>query len=508
MEFHSILSLDDVVVATEEPAYFRDLNLDQIVVAVAKRAPEFDVTPFFYESLTSSAAIRYRQEIARDLEREDVRSIVAEFCAGMTSMREQLRQADELRNADQTARWFARSVETYCGCVRKLAASLALANPQSQGLSMLMKYLDQYVTSNGFTSLSDGGQRVAEALGAIQYNLTVGSGSVTVRRYESQPDYTAEITAIFEKFRQGNVTAHLTTFYERPYLNHVEEQILAGVATLFPIEFGALRTFAAEHGDFNDPLVQRFDREVRFYLAYLEHVSELAAISGLNLCYPDLAESDKALYATDTFDLALATSLANTEGSIVCNDFHLEECERVFVISGPNQGGKTTFARTFGQLHHLAMLGLPVPGSSARLFIFDRIFTHFERVESAETLRGKLQDDLIRVRDLLAVATSRSIIIMNEIFSSTTVEDAITLATKTFDRIIALDALCVCVTFLIELSRLGPSVVSLVSEVVDGHTEARTFKLRRAPAGGRSYAESIAEKYGLTYASLKKRLPS
>ncbi len=99
--------------------------------------------------------------------------------------------------------------------------------------------------------------------------------------------------------------------------------------------------------------------------------------------------------------------------------------------------------------------GCPVPGNAAKLFFFDRLLTHFERKESIETLQGKLEDELIRIRSILKKATPASILVMNESFLSTTTDDALFLSRQIIQRILELDMLCVSVTFLDELSSLS-----------------------------------------------------
>ena len=81
-------------------------------------------------------------------------------------------------------------------------------------------------------------------------------------------------------------------------------------------------------------------------------------------------------------------------------------------------------------------------------------------------------------------------------------------ARRALKRLVELDLLCVCVTFMDELSSLGPQTVSLVSTVVPNNPAERTYRVIRRPADGRSYAMSIAEKDRVTYESLKERLAS
>ena len=177
---------------------------------------------------------------------------------------------------------------------------------------------------------------------------------------------------------------------------------------------------------------------MQFYLAYLELIGRLRA-AGLPFCYPHVSARSKEIAAEDTFDIALANKLVPDGGTVVGNDFHLEEPERIFVVSGPNNGGKTTFART---LRTAAPPGQPRPARSpareARLFLPDRIFTHFEKEEDIETLRGKFEDELVRVHEILEQATSNSVIVMNESFNSTTLNDALFVGTEVMQRILEL----------------------------------------------------------------------
>lgn len=509
MAFQSILfnRIDDDIQAegVDIPYCFDDLNLDQVIEAITVSRQDYRLKWFFYKPLTTIDAIHYRQEVMKDLEDSRVFGSIQVFSKKMVLMRRYLKLIEQLYYAYHKQGWFLEAVIEYCQAVAGLAKDLNHVSLNSRGLLAFREYIIEYTSSERFLELIASTNHVKEALSNVKYAIIIRGSRVLVRKYEDEIDYSQEVEQTFEKFKQGAVEDYLVKHGYASGMNHVEAQILDCTARLFPEVFSELENFCNTHLDFLEKTIAVFDREIQFYLAYLEFIAKFQS-GGLKFCYPVISAADKDVCVYNGFDLALANKLIAEQSTVITNDFYLTGRERIIVISGPNQGGKTTFARMFGQLHYLASLGCPVPGTKARLFLFDRIYTHFEREEDIQNLRGKLKDDLVRINDILTNATPNSILIMNEIFTSTTLSDAVYLSKEVLSKVNEADLLCVIVTFIDELAVMSEKTISMVSTVVPENPAERTFKIIRKPADGLAYAISIAEKYRLTYEDLMERL--
>ncbi|MBA8792915.1 DNA mismatch repair ATPase MutS [Friedmanniella endophytica] len=342
-------------------------------------------------------------------------------------------------------------------------------------------------------------------LATIRYVVRIKGLRVTVSLETDQPsddgyDYSAQVADTFARLQQMAAKSHVSKLTDTTSMSYVESDILDRVARLDPAPFDALRRFCDDHTDFLDPVLVRFDEEVQFFLRYLDVVTRLSA-RGVSFCHPELIEPgdpDRDEQVEDVVDLALALALApGTDGRPVGNDFARSGAERVLVVSGPNQGGKSTFCRSVGQLYHLAAIGCPVPARSARVRLASSIDTHFERQEESADVGGKLENDLRRIHAVLSRADAGSVILINEMFSSTTLADAEFLGTKIIEQIAAKEAFGVYVTFVEALATLGQETVSMVSATDPEDPTRRTFQVLRSAPTGHHYAKALAERYGL-----------
>ncbi|MEV6392998.1 MutS-related protein [Nocardia xishanensis] len=482
-----------------------DLGIDRILTDIVGE-DEYRLRSWFVRPVRDPDTVRYRQEVFADLTDDSVRAVFDEFAAGMRTVRKRLAWRDRLHHPHQRQRWQLGAAADYRDTVTRLADALASLPLRSRALTRWREFVTAYVEGPGFDRLATAGRRAEQALGELRYSLRIVGRTLEVAPADAASDYSAAIAKLFSRFGSG-VPRPPRQRSEWDDMNQMEEQILDRVAALHPAAFRQLTEFASEYEQFADTDVMTFEREIQFYLTYLAFARRLRGAERA-MCLPQLASRATPIHAEDAFDLGLLTRHGRADATVVCNDFRLSGPERVLVVTGPNQGGKTTFARTIGQLVYLAALGCPVPARTACLPLPDRLCTHFERAEQASDPDGRLADELVRIREALETATADSVIVLNESFSATSTADAVRIGRDVLDRIVERGSIAVWVTFFDELARSGPATVSMVAATDPDDPSLRTFRIERRPADGDADAVVLAERFGLTYDLVVDRIAS
>jgi len=465
-----------------------------------------DLIDYFYMPLNDVEEIKYRHEVFIELENNQLLfDAIKTFVDKMSNIKRELSFSEKLEYQYNKKGWWLEAVDKYVKAVSELALYFLNEKLTSEGLQNFSKYLIKYANSDYFTKLREIVERVKKSLEEVTYCLNIDGLRVMVYKCEEEEEYENDIIKTFEKFKTSDNKDYKLMVPTMIGMDHVENEIINAVVKFYPQPFELLDSFYEEYYHFMDPVVERFSEEIRFYIIYLDFTKKFKQL-GLSFCYPEITTNKEEVYLYEGFDLALAHDKVTKGETVVVNDFWLENGERLVVVTGPNQGGKTTFARMFGQVHYLAKLGVPIPGKKAKIFLCDKIFTHFEREEKVQNLRGKLEADLLEIKQIINMATPMSLIILNETFSSATVADAIFLAKNVIAKILEIDCYALYVTFLDELTSIGEKVVSMVATVSEQDPSIKTYKILRKPADGKAYAILLAEKYGLSYEQLKRRL--
>ena len=309
----------------------------------------------------------------------------------------------------------------------------------------------------------------------------------------------------YEEWISGAVGGEITRF-QNPFMadikiTELENECLEILRTKKPELFRALGKIPTG-SECETPVLRRFSEEIRFYLAFAALQREMEA-AGFAFVTPGTSE-ERPMEAKGLYDLALAMTSLSDGRSVVSNDFSLGDGERFFVLTGPNQGGKTTFARSLGQLVYLAKMGLDVPAGSANVPFFSGIQTHFSVEESVETGRGKLMDELVRLAPMMEDYRQGSFVVINELFTTAANYDAQIMGKRVLEHFIGLGCKGIYVTHIKELAEERDGVVSLRAML-----DARgvpTFEIRRGEAEDGASAAGAVNKYRLTYEQLKERL--
>ncbi len=253
--------------------------------------------------------------------------------------------------------------------------------------------------------------------------------------------------------------------------------------------------------------------EIVFYIRWAELVDKITA-TGMPMKKAEILPAEqREIHFKDIYNLKLAINKVNGEEiDIVTNDIDFDDRYRIFILTGPNRGGKTIFTQAVGLALLLAQWGVYVPASAAQLSPCDNIFTHFPADENDTVDLGRLGEESQRLSEIFQLATRNSLLLLNESLATTSVAEGLFIAKDVVKSMRYLGCYSVFNTHMHDLARSldelnaveGDSrVESLVTGVHDGQ---RSFKIAIIPPQGTSYAKDIALKYGVTFDIIKKNI--
>ncbi len=167
-----------------------------------------------------------------------------------------------------------------------------------------------------------------------------------------------------------------------------------------------------------DHMLRFFDllrQELCLYLGCINLAEALANI-GCPITFPEVrALQERSLRCEDLYDVCLALT---TQEKPVGNDVDAED-RGLFIITGANQGGKTTFLRSAGLAQLMMQAGMFVPAEYYSADMCSGLFTHFRRKEDEAMESGKLEEELRRMDGIVSNLQEDSMLLLNESFAAT-----------------------------------------------------------------------------------------
>ena len=209
---------------------------------------------------------------------------------------------------------------------------------------------------------------------------------------------------------------------------------------------------------------------------------------------------DNEIHVEGARDITLLTSDVE---NIICNDFYYNQEKRFWFITGANGGGKTSFLRSVGLCMLLGSQGCYMPASSGCLKRLDKLVTFFPLEEDLE--KGRFNAEKERLAVMLSEANKDTMILMNEVFTSTDEEKAMKESQVVLEQILDLGAFGVFVTHNFPLIQSMEDKMPVLEAITEGDEHHRLFKIVEKKQGGQSFATDVLRKYGLDTESLRKK---
>ena len=492
------------------PDFFTDLNLDRILSEMQVRNKEYDLRFLFYSMVDNAQDVRFRQDIYRDMTEKLQKDCLTDFSKAMRSTRARVKLWEETVHAAQKSACFLSAVTEYTDAAAALYQALSKAQPDSFGLQRLCGYLKTLVDDPKMQLCRETAKALNEERQQLSFHLTVTDEKLEIAAGKKQETYFDKLKLLFpEQFEAKGEKALSDAYYlESPFagetrLGYLETEAIRVYNKLRPEFFEKMAAFEKEYADILHTELYELEEELQFYLSFQNIRYEMEK-RGCVFCLPKITD-DGSFSVTDGYDMALAWKNMWDGTKTVANSVEYRAGERFLVVTGPNQGGKTTFARSMGQLVYFAMLGLPVPAREAKVPYFSALLTHFSAEESVESGRGKLKEELIRLGPMMKETRKNCFVILNELFTTAATYDAHIMGGRVLRHFGRQDCRGIYVTHISELTK-EEGAVSLVAVAEGESHKKRTYRLERREAEGTGYAADIVERHNLDADSVKLRL--
>lgn len=496
--------------------------------------------------------IRYRQEVFEDFYRSRELREVFMSCIPKIDELIYLRKTKKEHDIPLfQAVWRLGELELYVDIMEELhelfqpAKGRNYARPGSRGLTLLGEEVERRVASEDFQSLkrelphlSRGFKRHSSVIigcNLDRYLRPVEAGIIAMG--EEPIKESSTLSRIFGG--KAKEYSSITPLHSTPPFTETGEKL--PLAPLFQDIDQILRAGSKElaksldryldiHTDFLDFL----HSDASFFIAAAEYARRLSSL-GLPVSRPEILPggpgevprfSAKGLYNPNlAFRLekgGRTKGEMNISQAVVTNHIDFDQRGRVFILTGPNRGGKTTFLQSLGLCQVLAQAGCYVPAEEALCTPADLLFTHFPSREDASWEEGRLGEEAMRLSGMFDQITERSFVLLNEALTSTSPAEGIVLARDVIRGLSLSGARAVFATHFhqlgLETEELsqeisprnsdsdGKTVSRVDSLVAETEDRERTFKISRKPAEGKSYAEDIAKKFNLDLPALKEKI--
>ena len=473
--------------------------------------------------------IRYRQPTIRDM------TDVPELCRVLNRMLPFLNDIRELRSlsedtdsAGDSYLYSITEAEIYNSLVELLKEELLPYREKvsSPAMKALCERISVLAESDYYKTLSEKLSELSQKVRDIK-SVTMGV-NLDARL---QPVSAGVVSVNSEAFRGGD-------FFERVMRLEFKKNEMTCIADLVPYnkshnenrKAAMANAFNAAISEVYKASLKEWKRACKYYV--LENTDFLLQIApeiefltksaqlieklkerGCTLCTPEIKEASEKVFSAK--GLCNPVIALKTDSDMIPNDFAFDENGMIYVITGPNRGGKSVITCAVGHAFAMAQLGLPVCAESAVVSPCDKILTHFPG-DSVDTVdKGRLGEECARLSDIFSQVTENSLVLLDESLSSTGSFEGSYIASEVLAGFSIARCRAVFSTHLHDLAASissinertskmnGVMIDSLVAEVKDG---SRSFKILRKTPDGKSYASDIAEKYGLSFDKITEKL--